>query len=114
MLRGTLNRKTSSLRKLITQDTTRQIRADKRLRKLGNELGVHIDYIIGIRSQNRQSMMTGNMERMGQGDLALTSAFLMTLDQQLVMQGQPRENLRAIDVGFSTPVVRSIWEEANG
>lgn len=93
---------------MIAEDQTAQIRADPILRKLGNEKGVHIDYIIGIRSKTRQAMMTGNMARMGQGDLALTSAFLMTLDQQLVMQGQPREDLKTMEVGFTAPVVRTI------
>jgi uncharacterized membrane protein YgcG len=106
MLRGSANEQ--RLRKLVTEDTSAQIRANRKLRKLEQDPGVHVDYLVGIRSKGREAMMTGNMARMGQGDLALTSAFLMTLDQQLVMQGRPRQNLKTIDVGFSAPRVKTI------
>jgi hypothetical protein len=97
-----------SARKLLSKSSTETLNISEEKRLLSTQAGVTLDYLVGIRSKDRLAMMAGNMHRMGSGDLAMTQAFLMTLDQNLVMKGRPRENLQANDVGFAPPIVKTV------
>lgn len=69
--------------------------------------GTEIEFILGLRDPNRLPMTEGNVKRMETGDYAMSQAFVLSLNQHLVSQGESPTNLQSQDISVANVVVNT-------
>jgi hypothetical protein len=85
---------------LLLSSSSKNKKKSKRRQLGSSSRGVRIDFVVGIENKDRMTMMSGNMERLAEGDPTMQQVFSSTLDKKLVVTGFAPINLPANDIAF--------------